>query len=80
MASDFELADGDDGFAGFKDKMTHVFCSYLIQREVSRHSSTATRWPLRMGWVATRSVHSARGKIEASIAFATGQMGAGVVV
>ncbi len=25
MASDFELADGDDGFAGFRDKITHAF-------------------------------------------------------
>ena len=25
MASDFEHADGDHGFAGFRDKLTHVF-------------------------------------------------------
>jgi hypothetical protein len=25
MASDFEYADGDDGFAGFRDKITHAF-------------------------------------------------------
>jgi hypothetical protein len=25
MASDFEYADGDDGVAGFRDKITHAF-------------------------------------------------------
>ena len=25
MASDFEVVDSDDGFAGFRDKITHVF-------------------------------------------------------
>ena len=55
MASDFELADSDDGFAGFRDKITHAFSHLPNPTGGIPILLTATRWPLRMGGAATRS-------------------------